>query len=560
MKFQNYFYLVAMLFLTFSCHRENDLADDLSKNIKVELNQKSNVLKFGSKADLKEFINNYDKNSNRILDFYKEGFIPYRTTDNVDEATFIELTQKKKTIQSKSRLFSKSNHLNKGVGDDDEYDDENELINNDKFASILNAEREVQVEDKVYFYTEDGLFFADEEDEEYLRNYLANNSTKATIGEAKVDDKISSYSPDKSMILNDVSIEEPSNLYPPMDPGDGGPGGPSGPSNPPLTIPSDTSFYQNCVPNRPWVDNIFGKYYVCEYYFFNDKKLRSSFGAEDYYLWFDVYAQAKFKKKTWLGWYSCRDADKVYVKVKNAIITMKDRSIKLKLNASDLQKIMSDVEKLLENTFNKRVTFLSNVYTTNNGDNTTVENYSLSQNELISGANSNNIVTPVNKSLISNVSVNFKDLFGKTPKKVLVFTILGKPQAITDQQILNIAYQAYKQYIVNPNTNTPAASTGVVIMQKAVSGESPDDAKIVSYAFGNDLVEVTKLAVAERPFNIPKRFKLEKALLTLDLNNWKNSKIDIDVSWKVPDKYDVEIEGGAYYYKWGGSKFRVVRN
>ena len=112
MKFQNYFYLVAMLFLTFSCHRENDLTDDLSKNIKVELNQKSNVLKFGSKADLKEFINNYDKNSNRILDFYKEGFIPYRTTDNVDEATFIELTQKKKTIQSKSRLFSKSNHLN----------------------------------------------------------------------------------------------------------------------------------------------------------------------------------------------------------------------------------------------------------------------------------------------------------------------------------------------------------------------------------------------------------------------------------------------------------------
>lgn len=98
-------------------------------------------------------------------------------------------------------------------------------------------------------------------------------------------------------------------------------------------------------------------------------------------------------------------------------------------------------------------------------------------------------------------------------------------------------------------------------MQKAVDGTSPEDAQIVSYAFGNDVVQVTRLAVAQKKFHIPKQFKLEKALLSVDFDNWKNTKIDIEVSWKVPDKYDVEIEGGAHYGgKWGGSKFKVVKN
>lgn len=543
----------------FSCNRDNELAEDLSKNIEIDLNVKSNLISFKSKDDLKKFMENYDSNSSKLTELYSKGFVPYRVTDGVDEATFIELTQKKNNIQAQSKILAKESSYKKG----DEEDGEEELINSDRFASLLNAEREIEVDGKVYFYTENGVFFADEEDEEYLRNYLAYNSAQALVGENMVDDKISSYAPNKELLLpDDLKIMAPSDLYPPIeDPGDPNSGGGSGGNNSPITIPTNTSSYENCVPSRPWIDNIFGKYYVCEYYFNSKRKLRSSFGAEDYYLWFDVYAQSKFKEKTWLGWYSCREADRVYVKVKNAIITMKDRSIKLKLNAGDLQKVITEIEKLLDSSSNKRVTFLSNVYTTTDGNNTNVENYSLGQNELISGANGSGIITPAKKSLISGVSVNFKDLFGKTPKKVLVFTILGKQQAITDQQILNITYKAYQDYIVAPNNNVPASSIGVVIMQKAVDGVAPDDAKIVSYAFGNDLVQVTKLAIAERSFNIPKQFKLEKALLTVDLNNWKDSKIDINVGWKAPDKYDVEIEGGAYFGGyWGGSKFRVVKN
>ena len=38
-------------------------------------------------------------------------------------------------------------------------------------------------------------------------------------------------------------------------------------------------------------------------------------------------------------------------------------------------------------------------------------------------------------------------------------------------------------------------------------------------------------------------------------------RINIEMSWKKPQSYDVDIEAGAYYNgRWGGSKFRVIKN
>jgi len=46
--------------------------------------------------------------------------------------------------------------------------------------------------------------------------------------------------------------------------------------------------------------------------------------------------------------------------------------------------------------------------------------------------------------------------------------------------------------------------------------------------------------------------KLEKELTSVDLKTWENAQIDLDMSWKVPNKYDVDIWAGAHYNnKWG---------
>ena len=95
-----------------------------------------------------------------------------------------------------------------------------------------------------------------------------------------------------------------------------------------------------------------------------------------------------------------------------------------------------------------------------------------------------------------------------------------------------------------------------------MNGTSPnEEGEVVSYSFANDIVKVDGLAVASRQFNIPKQFKLESA--TIEFTDWKwlPKRINIEMSWKKPQSYDVDIEAGAYYNgRWGGSKFRVIKN
>ena len=132
---------------------------------------------------------------------------------------------------------------------------------------------------------------------------------------------------------------------------------------------------------------------------------------------------------------------------------------------------------------------------------------------------------------------------------------------MTNEEIFKIASKAYKDFVTKQNTVVDN-SAGVVIMKKAMNGTGPnEDAEIVSYAFGNDLTYVNNLAVAQRKFDIPKQFKIDKFMLDFKLEPPFIKSINIDMSWKKPDKYDVDIEAGAYYQgRWGGSKFRVIRN
>ncbi len=541
------FLLAILLIFLNSCNQRDEISEsnNLDKNVSITFNKKLNAISFKTKTDVQKFIENYPQNEDKIGDFYEKGFIPYRVKDGVDEATFNKLVSEKKKILQKSKTTSKVTDV----------EAEEELINNDFFASLLNAEGEVLVDDTVYKYTEQGLYMVDEEDLEYLNNYLATNSTTPQIGLTQIDSKISAYIPSPQQ-FEDFQIQ-PAYILP-EEPDLGGSIGSSGSD---VGFPSNTSNFQNCVPDRPWIDNIFGRTYTCEYYFSSDRKLRSTFAAEDYYLFFDVYAQAKFKQKTWLGWYSCREAQRVYLKINSANITLADRKATLKLNTDDLKKVISEIEKLLEGTSQKKVAYLSNVYSDNNG-NPTIENYSPNTNEILFGANqSSTIVTPQDKRLISNISIDFKALFGKTPKKVFVVTVLGKEQVLTNEEIFKIASKAYKDFVTKQNTVVDN-SAGVVIMKKAMNGTGPnEDAEIVSYAFGNDLTYVNNLAVAQRKFDIPKQFKIDKFMLDFKLEPPFIKSINIDMSWKKPDKYDVDIEAGAYYQgRWGGSKFRVIRN
>lgn len=126
---------------------------------------------------------------------------------------------------------------------------------------------------------------------------------------------------------------------------------------------------------------------------------------------------------------------------------------------------------------------------------------------------------------------------------------------------MKISANAYKDFITKQNTVNDN-SAGVIIMKKAMNGTNPnEEAEIMSYAFGNDFIYVNNLAVAKRSFDILKQLKLDQFMLDFKLEPPFLKSINIDMSWKKPEKYEVDIEAGAYYEgRWGGLKFRVIKN
>lgn len=82
----------------------------------------------------------YQENEDELVNFYEEGFVPYRPLNNLNEKTFSDLVQAKAAIIEKENLpFLRL--AKEAAEENDEEDDEEDdtFIRNDKFASILNA-------------------------------------------------------------------------------------------------------------------------------------------------------------------------------------------------------------------------------------------------------------------------------------------------------------------------------------------------------------------------------------------------------------------------------------
>lgn len=157
-KFTNSILYFLLLAFFISCNRDN-IETQLANNIQVEYDKQSNILKFRNKKDIADFIEKYDSQTDLLSKFYDEGFVPYRVSDNISEKQYLKIMEDKKEIQRKSSILKFQNIFSRNKNQEEEL--VNGLIDNDRFASLLNAEGAIEVADKVYYYTENGLFFAD---------------------------------------------------------------------------------------------------------------------------------------------------------------------------------------------------------------------------------------------------------------------------------------------------------------------------------------------------------------------------------------------------------------
>ncbi len=511
-----------------------------------------NIITFNSRKDLKDFILSDKDNSEKIKTFYQNGFVPMKVINNLD-------------LKTKDSLNTIIYDYNEKNNESFSKKDENELIPNDKFAQVISYKGEIKINDSIYKYTSKGLYIVNEKDYEYLQDFIKNNTNNKQKykGLSKIDEKITLYIPEREQFNDNYKILPASEPCLPDENGFGGCSGGSGGGAPYYpSIPDYTYWYNYCFnTSSSWVNNIFGHSYACEYFFNGNYKLRTVFAVEDYYLFFDVYADAEFKQFTWFGWYACRDANTVYLKINHANLTFTDRivNLNLTLGSQDVQNFWTQINQLFTSSSQKRAAYISTLWERYNGSNSKVD-YSPSYDELLISANTARndgrayIATPIIDTPSYNVQFDFSNFFGPQTNKVVVVTVMGETQAITNMDILTLMVDAYKKYGNNRR------DVGVVIVNKELNNEV---AKVLSYATGNDLIVSHNLAFAGKDFNVPRSIKLSELtfLYSRNLNNSSTFGFRAGFTYKIVDKYDVDIESGAFYdNRWGGSRFKIIRD
>ncbi|MDY3362762.1 hypothetical protein PG623_01980 [Riemerella anatipestifer] len=512
----------------------------------VTFDKVNNALSFSSRDQLKGYVKEKIP-TQKIIGFYEEGFKPNRVVAGLDESELDKVASiiGLENLQETMKKTQKKNIASKNTNFDEDYEYEGEdedLIKNEEFASLLNSDREIIVNDTIFKYTEKGVVFTSLDKVNKLRQLDISSIPTPSEG-------INNYEGVNIYVPHRAPIDE--YLMQPVDDPYNGGGYTGGGGSTNNDIPENFD-YVNCSPSRSFFDNIFGKEYACEYKFNSKRKLRTIFAVEDYYLFFDVYAQAKFKQKTWLGWYSCRDASTVFLKVDKAQLKFKRRTLNIKIGVKQ-QQLVDFYKKLLDH--KDKIIHISNEFDMNGGE----KAFSLSESDVVSSYG-NKMIVPNEYSWKNNSNFKYSNLFGNNINKIIVINVLGKNITVTDHDIYSVIYKYLKDEL-----GSKMKSTAVIIKKDNIDDNNVVSTNIEVIDYAKDLVKVNNLAVARKTFKFPKEFELKSFQVgyTTDPQNLSNGKIkvDIDFGWNAVKAWDVSVKSGALYEgKWGGSSFAVKRD
>uniref|UniRef100_UPI0039A67E97 hypothetical protein n=1 Tax=Ornithobacterium rhinotracheale TaxID=28251 RepID=UPI0039A67E97 len=563
--------ILLLSILMFGCSEEAERFDSQLEpgNFAIgnfSFDKENNILHFKSREELK---NNLSKgiSLNRMENFYIQGFIPSRIIDGFSEEKANELAYIAfHKEDSKFGRFSTPN-FSEDVPDNYEVPDvEDDLISNEEFAALLNKDREIVVNDSIFKYTSKGVLFSRLEKIKDLRKIKENeipsiNSHEGGLISLPNDPDINLYVPNRSK-FNEYEMFPPEKEYGPIEPE-------KNENEDSYGIPKNMK-YENCTPGRNTLDNIFGRTYDCTYNFTSKRKLRSLFAVEDYYLFYDVYAQGKFKKKTWFGWYSSRDASKVFVRVKKSMMTFNRRNADTKITTKQIEQFASVMKKsylivrdFLAGSSKNEVLVLSDVV-----DKKGVKLYDLNRSDLIGinnsfPFNSSDLVVPKNHTYhpLSD-KYSYKKLIGGNVNKLLVIDIFGKERTIlSDKQLYEKIYNFLENNYKKIDNDNLTDKIAVLARENRLDSQGKVKSYIRFIDFGKSTDIVHGYAVARRTFKFDKEVNLDELTIFYNSDTKTESHgFGIKASWNTPDSWEFEIQTGALYKgEWGGSSFKVKR-
>lgn len=523
----------------------------------ASFSKEDGALSFHSKDVFKNFMETYQDKEDEIVDFYADGFVPYRPLDNLEEETFSKLVQAKQLIIQNEKGIPLSAFKKNAIDESDEdYDEEDdEFIRNDKFASLLNAKGEIIIGDSIYRYTPYGRFSSHISKKEKLEDYIKALTPDYQIveGTTFVTEDIQRFIPfrDEFKKYEIVNMENTHNLSEIKEED----GSKRLPTSARFNLPEYTRHYNSCHNSRSsWVDRLFGVSYDCEYHFNRKRKLRTTFAVENYGVYMEIYAQAKFKQKTWFGWFSSRDAKHTYLKINHASLTFDEREVTI--NSKDVKTGLDNIKKygqqLGEWMRPKRNTqAVVNTITTPQSQKSFSSMMSDFGNYVRQGVN-------IAKEVINDaeLSIDFGNFFDQKTHNVVVLSIIDKEFTRTNKQIMEDAFKVLK----SKGELMRDKPTGIFLME-----HNSQTGKVTSrsYTIYDQVHYSSGLAIVRNYFKIPKKFTLKNLNFSYTNNLQGSKETSSSASFTYPNvrKIDLSIETGAFYDgRWAGSKLTVQYN
>uniref|UniRef100_UPI0030BFC451 hypothetical protein n=1 Tax=Riemerella anatipestifer TaxID=34085 RepID=UPI0030BFC451 len=333
----NKIYTVSMLsvMLIVGACREQDLnvTEDVTPEVKItEASVLNGRLYFANKESL-QFA--YDK----VKDKEDEEIAEYIDSKNIVSLRPIVTEKNEKLIAEKMKMriaslkknprfmaVSSSNYngtLNTALIEDD-IDDLEEIIGDDAYGAFLNGDAEIQVADKIYKYTDVGLFAVKADKYEHLISYLATNDISDNLlypTEYNVKLAYIRNSPSGALtpITDNIEyfrVSDPSREMMMMpDDGDGGGGGYSGggSSSNDQSVNDYLKNLQYCDIKHGLFGNLFGENDVCIDRYEDRRRVKVKAYNYNYHLVYHLGAKVKHQYRGWTGGWRKEKVDEMRI-------------------------------------------------------------------------------------------------------------------------------------------------------------------------------------------------------------------------------------------------------
>lgn len=343
--------------MIFSC--EIDEKENIT-NLETGFSVEDNILSFKTSSDLKTYVDGLkdDFGSEVIVEklkkSYDNGFLPLNPkTDN--EALIQKIVAERKKNQHNTNIQSRLIEV-----DGEIFDVEDELILDDDFASFLNVNREIIVNDTLYTYTEKGIFTTHKTNIAVMRNYIQQNEIQeydvlpnpGTYETTNSNIKLIIPNPDpcgpnvgiyETPIGNEVNNLT---LYNDCFSGNTGSssGSNSGSSNNSVDHTQSLRNYVNSLTPCSTSNNfmgIFGPDKRCWSSFNSDRRNKTVFWKHNYLVYRSIGVKVKHQKKHWLGWwYASDDNDEIALIIDKAYFKMKPETNPTDIHNHQLAKLI----------------------------------------------------------------------------------------------------------------------------------------------------------------------------------------------------------------------------